>query len=51
MLLIHVELARKLNEMEKKYDTQFKMIFDAIRQFMTLPALPKQKIGFHLKEK
>lgn len=46
ILLTHKDLARKLAEMEKKYDTQFKVVFDAIRQLMT-PDEPKKKpIGF-----
>jgi hypothetical protein len=46
MLSSHKDLARKLAEMEKKYDTQFKVVFDAIRQLMS-PSVPKKsKIGF-----
>jgi len=45
MLSTHKDLARKLADMEKKYDTQFKVVFDAIRQLMT-PTVPKKgKIG------
>jgi len=44
-------LLRKLLEMEKKYDEQFRVVFEAIRQLMTPPVKPKRKIGFHLKEK
>ena len=40
-LATHAELARKLSEMEKKYDTQFKVVFEAIRQLMTPPFLLK----------
>jgi phage regulator Rha-like protein len=50
-LTTHAELARKLEAMEKKYDDQFRVVFEAIRQLMTPPATPKRKIGFHLKEK
>jgi len=40
------ELSRKLNELERKYDAQFRVVFDAIRQLM-LPPEPKRKpIGF-----
>jgi phage regulator Rha-like protein len=46
MLSTNKDLARKLADMEKKYDSQFKIVFDAIRQLMT-PAEPKKdKIGF-----
>jgi len=53
-LTTHAELARKLEAMERKYDTQFKAVFEAIRELMKppkLPVAPKRKIGFHLKEK
>jgi hypothetical protein len=46
MLASNAELARKLAAMEKKYDTQFKVVFDAIRQLMMPPEKPKRKIGF-----
>jgi hypothetical protein len=47
MLLSNSELARKLNALEQKYDAQFKVVFDAIRELMTPPATPKRRIGFH----
>lgn len=51
ILASHVTLARKLNELEKKYDVQFKVVFEAIRQLM-IPSEPKQKpIGFQVKRK
>jgi len=40
------ELARKLASLESKYDSQFKVVFDAIRQLMEPPSSPKRKIGF-----
>jgi len=46
MLASNAELARKLAAMEKKYDSQFKMVFDAIRELMRPPEPKKQKIGF-----
>lgn len=47
MLAAHKDLVRKLNQMEKKYDSQFKVVFDAIRQLMEPPAPKKKgKIGF-----
>jgi hypothetical protein len=47
MLASHKDLARKLDEMERKYDAQFKVVFDAIRELMTPPPdPPKRKIGF-----
>lgn len=49
MLATNTELARKLEELERKYDAQFKVVFDAIRQLMT-PSPPKTKtIGFRPK--
>jgi hypothetical protein len=52
MLLTNAELARKLAELERKYDSQFKAVFDAIRQLMAPPPPdpPKPEIGFHVKE-
>jgi ORF6N domain-containing protein len=47
LLATHKELARKLEELEKKYDGQFKVVFEAIRQLMAPPAeKPKGRIGF-----
>jgi len=47
MLASNVDLARKLAALEKKYDAQFRVVFDAIRELMTPPE-PKKKrsIGF-----
>ncbi len=46
MLASHGDLARRLNEMEKKYDAQFKVVFDAIRELMKPPEKPRRRIGF-----
>ncbi len=46
MLLSNKELSRRLDELEKKYDTQFKIVFDAIRQLMAPETKPKHRIGF-----
>ena len=46
MLASHAELSRKLNELEKKYDEQFKVVFQAIRGLMTPSEPKKRKIGF-----
>ena len=45
-LISHKNLATKLFELEKKYNSQFKIVFDAIRELMTPPVLPRKKIGF-----
>jgi hypothetical protein len=47
----NAQLARKLTELEKKYDAQFKVVFDAIRQLMTPPQPRKRKIGFLVEER
>jgi hypothetical protein len=50
MLMSHADLARKINALENKYDSQFKVVFDALRQLMQPPtAKPKRSIGFHAK--
>jgi hypothetical protein len=46
MLASNADLARKLAAMEKKYDSQFRMVFDAIRELMRPPEPKKRKIGF-----
>ena len=47
MLDTHADLARKLGALERKYDAQFKVVFDAIRELMTPPEPPrKRRIGF-----
>jgi len=51
ILASHADLAGKLEELEKKYDSQFKVVFEAIRQLMAAPERPPKKIGFQLKEK
>ena len=51
ILASHAELARKLEALEKKYDSQFKVVFEAIRQLMAAPERPPKKIGFQLREK
>lgn len=47
ILSTHKDLARKMEELEKKYDAQFRVVFDAIRQLMTEEEKPKGRIGFH----
>ncbi len=48
MLLSNADLARKLLALEGKYDAQFKIVFDVIRQLMEGPPVPpRPKIGFH----
>lgn len=49
-LLTNDELARKLSALERKYDVQFKAVFDAIRELMKPPAAAPRKIGFGKRE-
>lgn len=46
MLSTHKDLKQKIEEMEKRYDYQFKIVFDAIKQLLEPPVKPKGKIGF-----
>lgn len=47
ILASHKDLARKLDDLEKKYDAKFQVVFEAIRQLMTPPPEPKRgRIGF-----
>jgi DNA-binding PadR family transcriptional regulator len=47
MLASHEELAKKLEALEKRYDTQFRVVFDAIRELMTPPESEnKRPVGF-----
>jgi phage regulator Rha-like protein len=53
ILSTHRDLAQKLEELERKYEThdkQIKSIFEAIRQLMLPPEKPKRQIGFKVKE-
>ena len=46
MLASNSELSRRLGELESKYDRQFKVVFDAIRQLMSPPVQARKQIGF-----
>jgi hypothetical protein len=46
MLQANAELSRRLDELEAKYDDQFRAVFDAIRDLMAPPDAPKKRIGF-----
>jgi hypothetical protein len=50
MLASHADLARKLDALEKKYDAQFKVVFDAIRELMKPRESKKRPIGFLVEE-
>jgi len=52
LLASHADLAARLEEMEKKYDAQFKIVFDAIRHLVSPPtAAPRKQIGFGIRER
>ena len=46
LLSTHKDLQRKIEEMEKKYDQQFRVVFDTIRALITPPETKRKKIGF-----
>jgi hypothetical protein len=46
MMATHKDLARKLEELEKKYEGQFHVVFEAIRQLIAVDEKPKRKIGY-----
>ena len=51
LLATHVDLARKLDDLEKKYDAQFRVVFDALRELMNPPEPPRKQIGFGVRER
>ena len=50
MIATNRDLARRPDELEKRYDAQFKGVFDAIRQLMAPPVKPRRSIGFRVEE-
>jgi hypothetical protein len=46
LLASNTELARRVDELESKYDKQFKLVFDAIRQLIVAPVRGGKEIGF-----
>ena len=46
LLATHKDLKRKIEKMESKYDEQFQVVFEAIRQLLEADEKPKRKIGF-----
>ncbi len=51
LLATHADLARKLEELERKFDGQFRVVFEAIRELMTEPEPPRKQIGFHVRQR
>jgi hypothetical protein len=50
MLASHADLARKLEALEKKYDAQFRVVFEAIRELMKPSETKRRPIGFLVEE-
>ena len=46
LMLVHKDLRIKIENLEKKYDKQFKIVFDALRKLIDQPQKPKTPIGF-----
>lgn len=51
LLATHADLARKLETLEQKYDGQFRVVFEAIRELMREPQTSRKQIGFHVRER
>jgi hypothetical protein len=52
LLATNADLSRRFDELEKKYDKQFQVVFEAIRQLMIRPDEPsKPPVGFHTESK
>ena len=51
LLATNADLAKKLEALESKYDSQFRVVFEAIRALMAEPEKPRRTIGFTVKEK
>ncbi len=51
MLAAHADLACRLDELEQKYDKQFRVVFEAIRELATPPKPPQKQIGFRVRER
>ncbi len=50
MIASHEGLARRLDELEAKYDGQFKVVFEAIRQLMLPPPAKRRQVGFRRRD-
>lgn len=51
LLAAHAELSRRLDELEQRYDEQFRTVFEAIRELMAPPDPPRKQIGFQVRER
>lgn len=50
LIATNKDLARRLDELEKKYDAQFKVVFDAIRELMATPEPRRRRVGFGVED-
>ena len=48
-MITHKDLRQKIEEMEKEYSYQFKVVFEALKKIMDPPEKPKNPIGFHVQ--
>ena len=48
LLSSHKDLAERLDDIERRYDAQFKVVFDAIRELMSPASTPQRRIGFKM---
>jgi hypothetical protein len=46
IMLEHQEIMQRIDNLERNYDQQFKIVFDALRELMTPPPKPRRRIGF-----
>jgi len=46
IMISHKDLARRIGDMERKYDGNFKIVFDALRSLMEPPPVKKKRIGY-----
>ncbi|MBI5631465.1 MAG: ORF6N domain-containing protein [Elusimicrobia bacterium] len=51
MISSNQDLARRLDGLEKKYNRRFRIVFDAIRNLMDPPEVPRRRIGFEIKKR
>jgi hypothetical protein len=51
ILASHADLAQQLAALEQKYDAQFRVVFDAIRELMAPPKTERKRIGFQVRER
>ena len=50
MILSHDDVRRKIEAVEEKYDKQFRIVFEAIKELLRIESNPKKRIGFRVKD-